>query len=132
MFNMPKIFTKSLLIVVQVAHRSTTPPISQMGKLRPREEKGLTQGHKKLGFSFSWVDVHRAAVLGLAGLVKHRNRSSPLPSPRNSQPEETHRETIMTHVDQGSWSPRTRWGRGEDYSILQRRIHVRTYTRRMR
>lgn len=49
MFNMPKIFTKSLLIVVQVAHRSTTPPISQMGKLRPREEKGLTQGHKETG-----------------------------------------------------------------------------------
>lgn len=49
MFNMPKIFTKSLLIVVQVAHRSTTPPISQMGKLRPREAKGLTQGHKETG-----------------------------------------------------------------------------------
>lgn len=52
---MPKIFSyldlcrKSLLTAVQVAHRDTTPPISQMGKLRPRETKGCAQGHTETG-----------------------------------------------------------------------------------
>lgn len=52
--NTPKISPrKSLLTAVQVAHRSTSPPISQMEKLRPREEKGLAQGHTELEFLLS-------------------------------------------------------------------------------
>lgn len=52
--NTPKTSTrKSLLTAVRVAHRGTTPPISQMEKLRPREEKGLAQGHTELEFLIS-------------------------------------------------------------------------------
>ena len=50
-------------------------PISQMGKLRPREEKGLAHGHKELGFSSL--------------------------SPNDSQPEETQREIIITYSGSG-------------------------------
>lgn len=110
--NMPKLFPIWTFVEkvcwLQCRWHTETPhlPFPRWESWDPERRKDLPKVTQKMGFSFSCINVYCAVVLGLAGLVKHRNRwSLPVP-PKNSQPEKTHRETIITQVDQGSRSPR--------------------------